>query len=77
MNKKLISILLLISTGQLCADSDFEDFKQQHNLQASDYSAATEQEFKQYKKQLDAGFKALSQTYQQESRQYRQQMTSR
>ena len=66
-----------MSSSQLIADNEFENYKQQQYQQQSDYSSVTEEEFTQYKNQLDAGFKDLSQTYQKEASLYRQQMTSR
>ncbi|TXK93158.1 hypothetical protein BMR07_17540 [Methylococcaceae bacterium CS1] len=77
MNKKLLLILLLMSSDQLMADKAFEDFKHQQHQDISAYNNATQQEFLQYKKQLDAGFIDLQKAYQQASNQYQEQMTSR
>lgn len=67
-------VLLLMSTGQVVADKEYDDYKQQSYQDAKNYKTAKQQEFTQYKKQLNAGFAELKQADRDESAQYRQQI---
>lgn len=74
MIKKIMPVLLLMSTGQVVADKEYDDYKQQSYQDAKNYKTAKQQEFTQYKKQLNAGFAELKQADRDESAQYRQQI---
>ncbi len=75
MNIKLLSIVFLLASSSLIAETEFAAYQRQQQQAVSKHHIKINQEFIQYKQELDTGFQDYKKTYQIERKKYRQKIT--